>query len=600
MAESFKNRELNEKISQWMSWSKNDKDNAEIEELVKNGKEQDLTNRLLHRIEFGTAGLRARMGAGYSMMNDLTVIQATQGLCKHTLSCIPEAKTMGVCVGYDGRYNSKRFAQLTATIFLHAGVKVYLFSKICPTPYVAYCTRQYKCACGVMVTASHNPKEDNGYKVYWSNGAQIVSPVDKDISRCINENLEPWKDSWDVDYTETCPLREDPYDDIHAKYQEDVKKLCYYKEENGNATVKFTYTAMHGVGYIFSDKSVQQFGFPAVIPVPEQIEPNPDFPTVKYPNPEEGKGALELSMKTANSKGSTVILANDPDADRLALAEYDGKEWTVFTGNEIGALLGWWSWFSFRQKHPDFPAKDCYMLASTVSSKILQTIGAKEGFNFEETLTGFKWMGNRTDALLKEGKTVLFAFEEAIGYMCGSTVLDKDGVSAAAVSAEMAAYIYRNNSTLKKKLEDIYKQYGQHISSNSYFICHDPETIKRMFDELRDYNKTGKYPDSCGPYKIKYVRDLTTGFDNSRQDNKPTLPVSKSSQVITFTFENGCVATLRTSGTEPKIKYYTEHKPDPSHGLDREAAQKELDDMVMCIVKYFYQPEKNNFIARSS
>ncbi|XP_060589503.1 glucose 1,6-bisphosphate synthase-like [Ruditapes philippinarum] len=554
MAEEITNAALKEKISQWMSWSKNEKDNAEIDGLVKSRNEKELGCRLLQRMEFGTAGLRARMGAGFNMMNDLTVIQATQ-------------------VG-----DILLFAQTEAPKnSLHAVSMGFL-----------------------MVTASHNPKEDNGYKVYWSNGAQIVSPVDKHISKCIKENLEPWLNSWDVDFTETSPLRVDPYDDIHTKYQEDVKKLCYYKEENGQSSVKFTYTAMHGVGYIFSDKSVQQFGFPPLIPVPEQILPDPDFPTVKYPNPEEGKGALVLSMKTADNAGSKVILANDPDADRLALAENDGEEWTIFTGNEIGALLGWWSWFAFRQKHPNVPAQDCYMLASTVSSKILQTMATKEGFNFEETLTGFKWMGNRSDSLLKEGKTVLFAFEEAIGYMCGSTVLDKDGVSAAAVSAEMAAYLYRNNSTLKKKITDIYKHYGHHISSNSYYICHDPETIKRMFDEIRNYNNTGKYPDSCGCYKIKHVRDLTVGFDNSQPDNKPMLPVSASSEMITFTFENGCVATIRTSGTEPKIKYYTEHKPDPSHVLDREAAQKELDDMVNCIIKYFYKPGDNNLTARSS
>ncbi|KAL4227994.1 Phosphoglucomutase-2 [Mactra antiquata] len=592
--------DVQQKVSEWLNWSKNAKDNAEIEDLVRKENNEELKKRLLHRMEFGTAGLRARMGAGYSMMNDLTVIQATQGLCSYVIQTIPEAKQMGVCVGFDGRYNSKRFAQLTATIFLHKGIKVYLFSKICPTPYVAYCTRHYKCACGVMVTASHNPKEDNGYKVYWSNGSQIIAPVDKGISQCIYDNLEPWKDSWDVDYTETSELRVDPYDDIHEKYQRDVNKLCYYKEENSKSKVKFTYTAMHGVGYIFTDKSVQQFGFPPVIPVKEQVEPDPEFPTVKYPNPEEGKGALTLSMKTADEAGSQVILANDPDADRLALAEKTSDGWKIFTGNEIGALIGWWSWFAFRQKYPDVPASDCYMLASTVSSKILQTIANKEGFNFIETLTGFKWMGNKSDELLKDGKTVLFAFEEAIGYMCGSTVLDKDGVSAAAVCSEMSCYVYNQGSTLTQQLEDIYKKYGYHISSNSYFLCYDPNIVNKMFEEIRNYNNTGKHPTSCGKYKIKYVRDLTTGFDNSQADCKPVLPVSKSSHMITFTFENGCVATLRTSGTEPKIKYYTEHKPDPSQGMGYQEALEELNDMVQCIEKYFFQPEKFGLIARSS
>ncbi|XP_052278891.1 phosphopentomutase-like [Dreissena polymorpha] len=591
---------LQRKVEEWLKWSKNETDNKEIQALVDEGNADELQLRLFHRMEFGTAGLRARMGAGYNMMNDLTVIQATQGLCSYVIENIPDAKAMGVCVGYDGRYNSKRFAQLTSTIFLNKGIKVYLFSKLCPTPYVAHCTRHYKCACGVMVTASHNPKEDNGYKVYWSNGAQIISPVDKGISAHILGNLEPWETSWDVDFTETSPLRKDPFDDIHTRYQEDVKLLCHFSEKNKCSPVKFTYTAMHGVGYLFTRTSLEQFGFPPVIPVKEQVEPDPDFPTVKYPNPEEGKGALTLSMKTADENGSTVILANDPDADRLAVAEKANGEWIIFTGNEIGALLGWWSWFTFRQRCLDTPASECYMFSSTVSSKILETIAKKEGFNFEETLTGFKWMGNRADTVLKEGKTVLFAFEEAIGFMCGSTVLDKDGVSAAAVCAEMATYVYNEGKTLKGQLNDIFDEYGLHVSNNSYYICHDQKIIKSMFDDIRNYNNTGKYPESCDQYKIKYIRDLTAGFDNSCPDNKPLLPVSKSSQMITFTFENGCVATLRTSGTEPKIKWYTEHRPDPASGMTRSQTEAELQDMVDSIVRHFYQPQKNGLIARTS
>ncbi|KAH3843870.1 hypothetical protein DPMN_117403 [Dreissena polymorpha] len=305
-------------------------------------------------------------------------------------------------------------------------------------------------------------------------------------------------------------------------------------------------------------------------------------------------------MKTADENGSTVILANDPDADRLAVAEKANGEWIIFTGNEIGALLGWWSWFTFRQRCLDTPASECYMFSSTVSSKILETIAKKEGFNFEETLTGFKWMGNRADTVLKEGKTVLFAFEEAIGFMCGSTVLDKDGVSAAAVCAEMATYVYNEGKTLKGQLNDIFDEYGLHVSNNSYYICHDQKIIKSMFDDIRNYNNTGKYPESCDQYKIKYIRDLTAGFDNSCPDNKPLLPVSKSSQMITFTFENGCVATLRTSGTEPKIKWYTEHRPDPASGMTRSQTEAELQDMVDSIVRHFYQPQKNGLIARTS
>ncbi|KAK3576083.1 hypothetical protein CHS0354_014087 [Potamilus streckersoni] len=589
--------EVDSKLKQWLDWDKNEESRNELLQLVENKHVEELRLRLLSCMEFGTAGLRARMGAGFSMMNDLTIIQASQGLCKYVLST---GSQKPIVIGYDGRHHSNRFALLTAGIFVNQGIPVYLFSKMCPTPYVPYTVLHLGCICGVMITASHNPKDDNGYKVYWTNGAQITSPVDKEISKCISENLEPWKTSWDTSVLKTSPQCMDPYDKIFEAYNKDVVQLCYFREQNAASSVKFTYTAMHGVGYLYAVKSLQMFGFPPPIPVKEQVEPNPEFPTVKYPNPEEGKGALILAMKTADEHDSPVILANDPDADRLALAEKSPSgEWKIFTGNEMGALLGWWSWYTFHQKNPNVPASDVYMLASTVSSKILHTIAQKEGFNFEETLTGFKWMGNKADQLKHQQKTVIFAFEEAIGFMCGTAVLDKDGISAAAVCAEMTTYVYAQGKTLAQKLEDIYTQYGFHLCSNSYFICYQQEIIQQMFNELRNYNETNKYPETCGPYKIKYVRDLTEGYDNSQPDNKPVLPVSRSSQMITFTFENGCTATIRTSGTEPKIKYYTEHRPDPKRGMDQAEAQNELDNIVECIKTNFFRPDKFGLIVRT-
>ncbi|CAG5129720.1 unnamed protein product, partial [Candidula unifasciata] len=317
------------------------------------------------------------------------------------------------------------------------------------------------------------------------------------------------------------------------------------------------------------------------------------FQTVKSPKtPEKGEGdwkaGCKLSMQTADKFGSKIILANDPDADRLAVAERTESGWRVFTGNEIGALLGWWCWTTWRQKHPSADVSDANMMSSTVSSKILEALAKKEGFKFIETLTGFKWMGNEADRLLKMNKHVLFAFEEAIGFMCGSQVLDKDGIVAAAVVAELASYVYSSSSSLSKQLEVIYETYGYHVSQCSYFICHDEETITAMFNRLRNFDGPGKYPKKCGKFEIAHVRDLTVGYDSETEDKKPTLPTSKSSQMITFKFANGCVATLRTSGTEPKIKYYTEHRPDPEKGLGAEEVKKELEQIVASIEEHFY------------
>ncbi|XP_055957447.1 phosphopentomutase [Patella vulgata] len=589
---------LDAKIQEWLEWDRNDRTRNEIQQLVDSKNVTELHTRLMSRIEFGTAGMRSRMAAGNSMMNDLTIIQATQGLTKYLLDTCPNAKSMGVVIGYDARHNSKRWSELTSTVLVSQGIPVYVFSRVCPTPYVPFGVTHYGTACGIMITASHNPKEDNGYKVYWSNGAQIIPPVDKGISKGIRENLKPWDNSWNTDLL-TSNLCKDPYSEIYQKYNECIRDLTTSKDINKDSPL-FTYTAMHGVGYHYIQEAFRVSGFRELIAVKEQVEPDPEFPTVKYPNPEEGKGALLLSMQTADKNNSKVILANDPDADRLAIAEkLPNGEWKIFTGNEIGALLGCWCWETFRQQHPEVPASDVYMLASTVSSKILQSIGSVEGFNFVETLTGFKWMGNKSVQLMKEGKTVLFAFEEAIGFMVGTKVLDKDGISAAVTAAELVFQLHRSGSSLNQQLERIYEKYGHHLSNNSYFICHDKNVIESMFDHLRNFNGQGKYPTSCGPYKIRHVRDLTgAGFDSSKPGNIPELPTS-SSQMITFTFENGCVSTLRTSGTEPKIKYYTEHCPDKSTGMDRDEALRELNDIVDNIITHFFQPEKRGLQPRA-
>ncbi|XP_048244066.1 phosphoglucomutase-2-like isoform X2 [Haliotis rufescens] len=596
------NADIDAKVEEWMRWDQNDTNRAEIRQLALEKNVDELKKRLLQRMEFGTAGLRARMGAGYSMMNDLTIIQATQGLVKYLIASVPDAKKNGLVVGYDARHNSQKWSELVATICINEGMLVYKFSEICPTPYVPYAVVHYGASCGVMITASHNPKEDNGYKVYWTNGAQIIPPIDKGIATSIREHLEPFPTSWNTSCVADSKLLRDPYDKIFDLYNKDLHHLCHFRDQNLSSKVIFTYTAMHGVGYKFVREALQSFGFlpPVLLPVEKQVWPDPEFPTVKYPNPEE-KGALTLSKQMADDKGSVVILANDPDADRLAVAEKQPRgKWRIFSGNEIGALLGWWSLFTFRKSHPDVKNKDICMVASTVSSKILQTIAKQEGCIFDETLTGFKWIANKACDRQNDGKHVIFAFEEAIGFMCGTKVLDKDGVSAAAVMAEMATFLYNHDSTLAKQLEEIFNKYGYHLSQNSYFRCDDPAITAKMFQNLRNFDGPGKYPSSCGPYKIKYVRDLTgKGYDNSQPDNVPILPTSKSSEMITFTFENGCVATLRTSGTEPKIKYYTEHKPDPTKGMDREAAKRELNDMVHCIETHFFQPKTFGLIPQS-
>ncbi|KAF7476889.1 Hypothetical predicted protein [Marmota monax] len=451
-----------------------------------------------------------------------------------------------------------------------------------------------------MITASHNRKEDNGYKVYWETGAQITSPHDKEILKCIEECVEPWNGSWNDNLVDTSPLKKDPLQDICKRYMEDLKKICFYRELNSKTTLKFVHTSFHGVGHDYVQLAFQVFGFKPPIPVPEQKDPDPDFSTVKCPNPEEGESVLELSLRLAERENARIVLATDPDADRLAVAELQANgRWKVFTGNELAALFGWWMFDCWKKNKPrNADVKNVYMLATTVSSKILKAIALEEGFHFEETLPGFKWIGSRIKDLLENGKEVLFAFEESIGFLCGTSVLDKDGVSAAVVVAEMASYLETMSITLMEQLIKVYEKYGYHMSKTSYFLCYDPPTIKSIFERLRNFDSPKEYPKFCGTFAILHIRDVTTGYDSSQPNKKSVLPVSKNSQMITFTFQNGCVATLRTSGTEPKIKYYAEMCASPDQS-DTALLEEELKKLIEALIENFLEPSKNGLIWRS-
>jgi len=599
---SCPNKDLDVLIKNWQRWDENSKTLLEINNLVENQEWDKLEKIMVKRLEFGTAGIRGRMGAGFGQMNDLVIIQVTQGLLHHLQNDDPDLTSKGIVFGYDGRHNSSRWAQLAAGVFLRAGVPVYLFHTTVPTPFVPFTVVQKGCAAGVMVTASHNPKWDNGYKVYWGNGAQILSPHDKNIQAAILNNLEPQPGAFDLPDQEHA-LLSNPWQEINSSY---FTKLPLYNSKDLNASLsnKVVYTAMHGVGCPYVEQSWAAAGFDPqkLLIVEEQKDPDPEFSTVDFPNPEEGASALDLSFQKADSCGAKYILANDPDADRLGVAQKHNNAWKILTGNEIGALLGWWLLRCFKLEHPSSPLHRVHFLASTVSSKILNTIAKKEGVNFTETLTGFKHMGNQSDKLLKLEDTVLFAYEEAIGFMCGTEVLDKDGVSAVAVIGELIAYLETKEMLLTDQLKEIYKTYGYHFTLNSYYLCYDPAVTNKIFARIRNFypeTDTASYPSTMcgGRYKVVGVRDLTTGYDNTQPDKRATLPVSKSSHMITFWLDNGVVITLRTSGTEPKIKYYTEFCAPPEND-DWTAVEEELTDLVKNMVEELFQPDINNLTPK--
>jgi phosphomannomutase len=430
--------------------------------------------------------------------------------------------------------------------------------------------------------------------------------------------MKPWNNySLEAIKREEFPsLLFDPTLAVIDEYFRLIPRYHYSQEEiNKNSKFPVTYTAMHGVGAPFTLRALQSFHLPSYIPVLSQLSADPEFPTVKFPNPEEGKGALALSIETANTQNSHLILANDPDADRLAIAERarnPHEQWNILNGNEIALLFADYVWKAWRKNNPQADPNKCVMISSTVSSKALKAMAAKEGFLFLGTLTGFKWMGNVADEFIKKGFTFLFAYEVEIGFLTGDISLDKDGIRMAALFNELALSLYNSPSshplpendqrglTCVEHLETLYKRYGYFFMSTSYFFCSEVRIFEEIFQRLRHFDQHGvseqdfvrvgenAYPKRAGQFVITSVRDISAGIDTSKPGNKSVLPVMTDSFMITFRFANGGTATLRNSGTEPKLKYYIESSSMESKAI----AEQTTMAMRQAIIEQFIQPLK--------
>lgn len=550
------------------------------------------------RISFGTAGLRAAMQPGPSSMNDLVVIQAAQGIahyCEKEFS--GRQNKLRVVIGYDHReehhwnLSSRLFAVYSALVFERAGWDCLLLDGYVATPLVPFSMSKLSAQVGIMITASHNPKQDAGYKVYWTNACQIRSPVDQGIAASILENLKPWADYVNI-------LKSKQQDDpcyglsnlaktteMMDAYFQELSNSCLNTKQ-ATSSPRFCYTAMHGVGYRFAVRAFATFGFPPFESVTSQQEPDANFPTVEFPNPEE-KGALDLAQEFAQRNNCQIVLANDPDADRLAVAEFSEGIWRTFKGDEIGSLLGWWLWYNNKDEK-------IAMCASTVSSKFLLEMARAEGFKFDETLTGFKWIGSRAQELQEqEGYKSIFAYEEAIGFSCGGIVFDKDGISALLTLAELACFVHKQGKTLQNQLQSLYDKYGEFVSNNGYFFIKDTSVSLQIMKQMEEYSGSS-WPDlkAVGEYKISSIRYLgIPAYDSATDDHQPTLPTSKSSPMLTLRFENGCVAQFRASGTEPKFKYYIEARGQP--GVSKSIVEAELQEMTKVIIIELIQPQKH-------
>lgn len=396
--------------AEYISWDTNTETRDAVQSMLDAGDDAGLNKALQNRLEFGTAGLRGPMKFGYNAMNELTVVQATQGLALYLEQCFGHeaAASAGVAIGWDhraaGSLSSERFALLAAEVLLRRGIRVALLPGLVHTPLVSYCVRQRSCQAGIMVTASHNPKADNGYKVYWANGAQIIPPHDKGIAQCIDAALAPWCADYGK-YTSAAALilafgstkvGDSPIIESHTaagaldlapSYFEEMRMaLCRYPEENAQSPLKIVYTAMHGIGAPWFKRAFEVFKLPPPISVAAQDAPDPTFPTVAFPNPEEGEGALQLAFETAEEHGARLVLANDPDADRLAVAEkLDSDEcWRVLSGNEIGALLADWELVQYQHRcavaaAAGKPIKRAAVLSTAVSSHMIKALAEANG-----------------------------------------------------------------------------------------------------------------------------------------------------------------------------------------------------------------------------
>lgn len=577
--------DITDLAKEWLRIDRNSETREQIYRLLYENRKDELESRLRHRITFGTAGLRARMEAGFSRMNSVTVIQTSQGLAAYLLRTLSNVKHRGIVIGRDARHNSEKFAKYTAAAFVAKGIKVWWLEPEVSTPLVPFGVQELHAAAGIMITASHNPPQDNGYKVYWENGCQIIPPHDKGIAATIEQNAEPLEESWDINAVEKSLLLEGSFGLVEDAYNRAVVMAADAEGilPKSNHIPNFAYTPLHGVGLRYMKSALKALGIENhMTVVEEQARPDPDFPSVKFPNPEE-KGALDVAMQCADKHNLPLILASDPDADRLAVVEkLPNVGWKQFSGNQLGMLLASHIFDTYNVDSRDKLA----MLSSTVSSRMLSVMAAKEGFKHVETLTGFKWMGNVSLDLDKQGYDTRFAFEEAIGYMVPSVVHDKDSVAAASVFLAACAR-WREEEGLSpwEKLQQLYAKYGYFEDANAYLISEDPMTTRMVFDRVRSLGSP--FPKTLGRRRVLKWRDLTRGWDSETSDHKPSLPVDESSQMITCEVEGDIHFTVRGSGTEPKIKFYIECRAENS-----EAAKNGANGVLQDLLLEWFKPSE--------
>jgi len=563
---------MDPRISRWLSRDPDPETRREVRRLVDSGDSGEIERRFGRRLAFGTAGLRGLLGAGPGRMNRLLVRETTAGIGTYLLQQIPDGARRGVVVGYDERRGSAVFAEDAVAVLAALGIPTFLVGRPLPTPLCSFAVKDRGAGAGIVITASHNPPEYNGIKVFWENSAQILHPVDAGIAAAIEKaSYEPLP--WiDPGAARRRGLVVTLGEDLVERYLVGLRELSVHESEPSRARFPIAYTPLHGVGAAIVEEALKRAGFERVDTVASQREPDGEFPTVRFPNPEE-PGAMDAVVALAEEVQAELAFANDPDADRLAVAvRGPGGSYRRLTGDELGVLLA-----------DDLLEKTTTgrvsVVTTIVSSRLLGRIAAARGADYLETLTGFKWIINRALEREKEGYRFLFGYEEALGYSVGDLVRDKDGISALVAFAELAHGCRRRGLTVWDRLEALYRRYGLFLTTQRSLALSPDAAELGIGGRLRS-----SPPKSIGGLAICSTLDLEAGvrrFAGGRAEFADLPP----SDVLVYELDGGVRVTVRPSGTEPKIKCYYEAEEQIEPGETFAAAESRARSILDRVVE---------------
>ena len=574
--------EILAKAKSWLSDQYDEETRKQVQNLIDNDP-NELTESFYRILEFGTGGLRGIMGVGTNRMNIYTVAMATQGLANYIKMKFADMKTPQIAIAYDCRNNSKEFAQITADVMTANGIKVFLFSALRPTPELSFAIRELKCQSGIVVTASHNPKEYNGYKVYWEDGGQIVAPHDKNIIAEVQKitDISMVKRKRNAKLIE---MLDDSFDEI---YLDKVMSLSLSpKLIKKHKNLSFVYTPIHGTGGQVMPKLFAKAGFKNFYPVEEQMVTDGNFPTVVSPNPEE-KAAMNMAIEKAKAMKADIVLATDPDADRVGLAvKDDNGDFLLLNGNQTASILTYYILTRWEELGK-LTGKE-FIVKTIVTSELLLKIANSFKVKTYDVLTGFKYIADKI--LNKPEEQFICGGEESYGFLVGDFVRDKDAIITCFMLAEATSWAAEQGKTLYQILKDIYKEYGVYreklVSLTKKGISGIEEIKQMMLDFRKDPPKTllGSRITEIRDYKLGVSKDMTFGVD--------TVINFPKSDVLQFFTEDGIKVSVRPSGTEPKIKFYFSMNEPLDNINELSGVEQELDENLEQLAKLFTEPKE--------